>query len=161
MRGVVYIVRAQGNARALLRFRRRNPCHTDHFLFPPGEANTGGPTNWFAVDQYWRTVGRRDRSVQFEPYELALQRALLHARQRCAADEVWLIKFGHPSHASFVGVAESVGIHADYDVLLFQAQHALRLYPKGPQVYRGARLQHLFPEMASTLGRRHNLPAHL
>src|ERR1700733_16150314 len=122
MRGVVYIVRAQSNARALLRFCRRDPCHTDHFLFLPGEANTGGPTDRLAVNQYWRPVGRRDRSIQFKPYELALQRDLLDARQRSAADEVWFIKFGHPSHARFVGVAESVGIHADYDVLLFQAQ---------------------------------------
>ena len=45
VRGVVDGVGAQSNARALLRFRRRDPCHADHFLFLPGEANTGSPTD--------------------------------------------------------------------------------------------------------------------
>ena len=84
------------------------------------------------------------------------------ALERPAADEVLLlVELDDPRHRGAERRRLGVGVLADEDVQLLQAQDALRLEPERPQAVLGARLEQRVPEVLAVRGREVDLVADL
>ena len=68
------------------------------------------------------------------------------------ADEVRLLAPDGPAHSGFRRVCQAVGVLADDNVALFQAQYALGLDAHGPDAERLARRHRLVPEFLAPAG---------
>ena len=99
---------------------------------------------------------------QREADERRLGRLLGGALERPPADEVLLlVELDDPRHRGAVGRRLRVGVLADEDVHLLQAQHPLRLEAERADAVLGARLQHRVPEVLAVRGRVVDLVADL
>ena len=87
-----------------------------------------------------------------KPTSCSRKPALLHVLERPLADEVVLVELDDPRHARLEDVRLGVGVLADEDVHLLEAEDPLRLEPERPDAEVGARARGSRPRRARRTG---------
>ena len=139
----------------------RHPGHADRLAEVVAPARARHAAAGAAVDDDLAALERHDAVLHLEADELLAEAALEHVLERPLADEVVLVELGDPGHRRLEHVRLRVGVLADEDVHLLEAQDPLRLEAERPDAEVGAALEDRVPDVLAVRAREVDLVAEL